>query len=343
MPTIVAQKLLRTGSLDFSSTTATTVDEYQIEVSERCTKEEVAVLFVSVPANPKPQGALKQLGAGFLICDRISVENTGQSLFFTLSVHWKEIENSQAPQFQSSPMPNTNSTDPDDWTPTWSKRTQVIFVPASKAFYKGGFKDPSPAHTICDKPTKVVPINSALEKVRNFPQQRKRIYQWSFRWIRKSVPQTLIDAEGKLNTLPFTFSRGGRAFTFEPHTALLDTVDLSKVRWGNLNLVEISVEIIHEPENHFIKLADLGFNRRAVPGLDKDQNGDTIRHRDGNSLTQPVRDDNDNPVAGPFLLDGDGKPINVINALDPIPDPVFISWSNDDEVDFNTVGLLSTL
>ncbi len=52
--------------------------------------------------------------------------------------HWKEIESSQ-PEDQTSPTPNSGSTNPEDWTPSWSKRTQVVFEAATQAFYKGGF------------------------------------------------------------------------------------------------------------------------------------------------------------------------------------------------------------
>ncbi len=72
-----------------------------------------------------------------------------------------------------------------------------------------------------------------------------------------------MNKEGKANSVAFSFAIGGRTFTFEPATAFIDTIDLSKQRWGNVNLVEIAMEIIHDPDGVYWVIRDKGFDRRA--------------------------------------------------------------------------------
>jgi hypothetical protein len=43
------------------------------------------------------------------------------------------------------------------------------------------------------------------------------------------------------------------------------------------------------------------------------------------------------------LLDGNGRPIDKVDANTPMDDAVVISWSTDSEVDFNNVGLVKYL
>ncbi len=347
---IVRQRKLRTGNVNFTATTASDADEYLVVVSERCSKETVSELFVTYTPpgdapNPIPKGTLKQLGSNYLVCDSISVSVASDktSRIFKVVVTWKEIESSD-PQDQTAPTPNSGTTDPNDWTPSWSKRTQVIFEPAFDGFYKGGFPEPSRGdlamQPFVTAGTRAPIQNSAGERfeTNNQIQRRRRIYVWNFRWLRTTIPAGLPEAEGCANNAEFDFVIGSYAFVFEPLTAFIDTIDLSKHRWGNVNLVEISMEIVHDPAGIYWKIRDQGYNRLAQPGLDKDNTGRTLAGLpDERKQIQQIIDANGKPVTEPVDLDGDGKLLLAGGT------PVYPIWSDFTEVDFNDVPLLRLL
>lgn len=351
MAEIVKQTLLRTGDVDFSATTATDVDQYLCVVDDRITKEEMAELFILRSGNPVPRGTLKQLGGGFLICDRVTVSSAGKnaSLIWRVDVHWKEIETDN-PQSQDYPTPNNGSTDPEDWTPTWSSRTQVVFEPASDAYYLGGYTEGEFAHfhlnsfngdPDADPPTprrRAPLVNSAIQPFARLPEHRRLIRIWTIRWLTLLPNNEVLLAENRVNRNRIRLVLDGFEMpVWEPGTALIDTVDLQRRRWGLLGLVEVTIQITVDPEGHTWSLLDQGTAARANVG-DPDGDGGTVSGvLKGKANHRQLLDVNGTPIQDPVLLNGDGQP------LDPGDDPVFGHWSDFDAVNFIDIPLLGQL
>jgi len=341
MPAIIKQRQLRSGDLEFSATTATDVDQYMVTCDERVSKVQMAELFVAKPGNPVPRGTIKQLGSGYLICDSIRCSQPSSNAGFIWLVHvrWKEIE-SDNPDSRDYPTPKGNSTDPADWSPSWTKRTQVVYEPARTAYYKGGYT--GDAHTKFSgyDPDKAPILNSANQEVARTPERRRLIEVWSFRWLRTLASNTLLNAENKLNDDDFTITLPGlNARTWAAETALIDTIDLSNRRWGAVDLVEINIEIIVDPNGWEWAIRDQGTAARAEPG-DPDGNGGTLSFGDmtvGKPRVRQILDESDHPVQDSVLLDGDGQP------LDTGDDPVYGQWLDLDVVAFDTLPYIEEL
>jgi hypothetical protein len=338
MAAIVRQRLLRTGDLQFSASTASDVDQWLVVVDDRIDKVGMAELWVSVGGNPVPKGTLKQLGSNYLICDHISCSSeANQGYIWKVNVHWKEIEEDQ-PDQQSAPTPNSGSLDPEDWSPTWQRRTVVIHEPAVKAKYLSGYSLSGGSSTWMadneDAAGKSPLVNSALQPLVETPEHRRRMWIWTFKWLRATVPASLVNAEGKINDRDFTVNFGGRAFLWKTRTALLDSVNLSKMRWGNVNLVEITVEVAHDPEGWVWLLQDKGTARRAAPG-DPGVIGTLLDA--GKPMHAALKDVNGKAIQDPIFLNGDGQPAA------PDTPVVYGEWLDFDELDFDGVGLLGEL
>ena len=356
MPNITKQCLLRTGDLDFTATTASDSDQYLVTVDERVDKGTVAELFVAVPSNPVPRGTIKQLGGGYLICDSIRC-SARSGFIWHVEVTWKEIE-SDEPQSRDFPTPKGNSTNPNDWSPSWIKRTQIVYEPAQQAYYKGGYSggahakldehsydpgDPDADPPIPPTPaTKTAIVNSAFQPFARTPEKRRLIEIWSFRWLRTIAPNTLLNAENKLNSAAFTITLPGlEARTWDAETALIDTIDISSRRWGLVSLVEINAEIIVDPDGWRWAILDSGTAARADAG-DPDGEGGTISPGDlvaGKPRLRQLVDGSANPqpLQNPVPLDGNGQP------LDPGDDPVFGQWLDLDTIDFATLPYIEDL
>lgn len=331
--TIVRQRKLRTGDLQFTATTASDVDQYLVVVSERCDKVKVAELFVAyTPSggdpNPVPKGTLKQLGTGYLICDNISVApaSAKASLVFKVDVSWKELESSEPPQPQSQPTPNSDSTDPEDWSPTWSRRTNVIFEESDTIdlFYKSGYTGEAHAALSASPTVRKLFQTSNRVAVKNPPARRRVVDVWNFRWLRPTLPSSLVAADGKINSAVFTLNLGiGYAFAWAAQTALI-SLELSSYKWGNQKLVEISVEVSVDPEGWTLKHLDQGFYVKDA------YVGAAWKYK-------MVSDDTGKPRVQPVRLDGDG------NKLPEASAPIYGIWSDYEEVAFNSVALITDL
>jgi hypothetical protein len=334
---IVRQRLLRTGDLGFSATEANTTDQYMVVVDERISKEEMAELWVATSGNPIPRGTLKQLGSNYLICDRIRCNSApNQGYIWKVFVDWKELEKDE-PDQQSTPTPNNGSTDPEDWTPTWQRRTVVVFEPADRATYIDGYSITGAAAAFfpgaTDADGKHAIRNSALQPFVEKQEHRRRMYIWTFRWLRASIPSNLVAAEGKINSASFTISIGGVSFAWAAKTALIDSVNVSKMRWGNTNLVEINVEIAHDPKGWLWNIRDVGTAARAYPG-DPGVTGTLLD--EGKPPFKAITDDKNKMIQDPVDLDGDGQP-----AQDGVV--VFGRWSDYAEVAFDGLALIGDL
>ncbi len=342
--TIVRQRLLRTGSINATANTATDADEYLIVVSERCSKEKAWELFVAyTPSggspNPVPKVTLKQLSGGWLICDSIqaAVASEKTSKIFKVTVNWKEIETSEPPEPVNQPMPGVDLTgtpavqSPDNWEHTWSRRGHVVFeeLDQAKLFYKGGYS--GDIHTTLSASPTVRKLFQASngEAFRNPPPLRRTKYVWNFRWIRTTLPLTLKNAEGKLNSADFTIKKAGRDFLLKAHTALIDSVELSSTRWNGSNLVEISVEIVHDPNGFYIEQLDQGKYVNTSTSANNVELAKVAR--------KPIQDDTARVVYTPQRLAGDGDLAANVN------DEIYSTWSDYEEVAFATVDLIKDL
>lgn len=327
--TIVRQRLLRTGPVNASASTATSTDEYLIVVSERCSKEKAWELFTAYTPNPIPKVTLKPFAGGWLICDAISasVANDKTSQIFKISVNWKEIESSQ-PNPLSSPMPNGDSVDPVDWAPTWSKRSNVIFEERDtvKLFYKGGYTGSVHGDLSASPSERKLFQASNRKPFSNPPATRTVVNTWNFRWLRLAVPSTLVLAEQKLNSTAFTVLIGGYSFVWQPATALIDSVELSRYKWGTQNLIEISVDLIHNKNGWYMEYLDKGIYVKN-------------QYTGGNWNYKRASDAEGRPFAQPVKLDGNGYAL----ADQDNGTPVYGKWSDHEEVAFNTVDLIKDI
>lgn len=342
MPSIIKQRQLRSGDLEFTATSATDVDQYMVTCDERVTKVQMAELFVAKSGNPVPRGTIKQLGSGYMICDSIRCSQPSKNAGFIWLVHvrWKEIE-TDVPDSRDYPTPNGNSTDPADWTPSWTKRSQVVYERGKRAYYKGGYN--GTAHTeLSAKVGKVEVQNSAFTPMRGIPERRRLLEIWSFRWLRTLASNTLLNAENKLNDDDFTITLPGlNARTWAAETALIDTIDLSNRRWGTVDLVEINIEIVVDPDGWEWAIADEGTAARARPG-DPDGKGGTLSHGDmvtGQPRVRQILDKDGQPIQDPVFLDGDGQPL----VSGPGVDPVLGQWLDLDVVAFDTLPYIQDL
>lgn len=332
MAAIVRQRLLRTGDLEFTATTASDVDQYLVVVDERISKVEMAELWVATPGNPIPRATLKQLGSNYMICDSISCnQREHQGYIWKVDVSWKELDDDQ-PEQQSTPTPNNGSTDPNDWTPTWQRRTVVIFEPAKRAEYLSGYSATTEGYigNMVDADSKLPIINSAFQEVLEKPEKRRRMYVWTFRWLRPTAPSALIAAEGKKNSADFTISVGGSEFEWLEGTALIDSVNLSKMRWGNTNLVEITVEVLHDPIGWEWEILDQGTARRRQPTT-------TVDLYVQKPIAETILDKHNRALQNPVPLDGNGQPLQEEEPF------VYSRWNDIASTAFNAVPLLEDL
>lgn len=328
MANIVSQKRLRTGDLDFSATTATDVDQYLVRVDERITKTDMAELFIDENPTLIPRASLKQLGSNYLICDRIRCSPHSGYLWH-IDVHWKEIDAGGQLPLVSYPTPTGNSLNPVDWSPTYSRRTQVIHEPARELFYKGGYATGASGSKVGEffegfAPDRAPVLNSAMQPFTGVPERRRLIQIWTFRWLRTAIAQDTLDAENKINASAWTISPPGLpAQTFASETALIDSLDISIRKDGTNKLVELAATIIVDPDGWRIRLRDQGTSERTFEYVDNAWQS---------SLTQI-----ENSGGMPVLLDGNGKQLGAED------DPAHSEWLDNEVVDFDTVPLIKDL
>ena len=129
MAAITKLRRLRTGKAGFSADTAHTEDLYLAIVDEQIDKVELLNLWVAFPGAPIPKETFKAFGANFVVCDAIECECVDtQRFIWYVRVAWKELSDSDS-RDQTQPTPTTNSTDPEDWTPTVTRRPVTVNEP----------------------------------------------------------------------------------------------------------------------------------------------------------------------------------------------------------------------
>jgi hypothetical protein len=333
--TIVKKRKLRTGEGGYAASTANSSDPYLVRVSEQVDHIKVLELFAALPGTPVPKVTTKPFGDNYVVCDRITCANVQKQRYLWLvTVHWKELEDSK-PEDRSQPMPNSGSTDPMQWQPTVTRRPAPVNEPMEDGYYEGGYSgqidsDYTLRTTVGDRTpltnSATVPFRDAL------PVRRRPRSIWTIKWIRPgSIAQTVKEFENVLNEDEVTFAWAGLTETWPEYSALIESVQLTPVKYGLATLWEITMEILYDPKTHLISI------------LDK---GTTELYRTGDALpiggyateetSAVIKDVAGRPTWEEYLLDGQGRRGSTDN-------PVFGLWRDQDAVEFTDIPLLSAL
>lgn len=339
MAGITRLRKLRTGDAEFQGDTVSDPDQFLMVVDERISKAEALELFLAT-GEAIPQLSTKLIGGIACICKGVSARVHEKSAFhWLIRADFKEIDNEE-PEQNTGPKRNPGG-GADDWSPGWNVRTQVIFVEAGEAYYKGGFPA-GKAHTELSAEAgageRSVIRNSAGVPVVDAPQRRKRIRIYTIQAILAAVPVTLVDAEGKVNSNTHSVSLGYN-HQWEPETALVESVSFSPVRYQGQEMVQVEVEIIWDPDGHAWRILDEGFEARHEVG-DPDGKGGTVSASDlvdGHPRFRRIPDKDGQPSAVMKPLDGDGQPLKEGEQF------VFGEWLEQDSVDFETVAVIEDL
>lgn len=335
MASIVRRRQLRTGTGGFGADTAALQDIWLIEVDEQIDQFELLTVWVADGGLPRPKTDFKVLGAEFVVCDRIEAEVAGtQRYIWRVTVQWKELAGSE-PQTQSLPTPTTNSADPTDWSPTVTRRPVTFQEPAESLFYEDGYTGEADttyaAKTAADPPERSSLTNSAMVPFRdNLPPHQRKQSLYTLRWLRATVPDTLLDFELMLNSEEVTFSHRGFERTWAAKTAKIESIQLTQTQWGTQQLWEIVIEILHDEDGHYITTLDHGMMEQYFPG--ETYGGSPL----ADCKTVLIQVDG-KQVPEPVLLNGSGK------RLDCDLDAKYGRWRDFALTDFNTVPLLEDL
>lgn len=340
---ITKQYQLRTGSGGFTATTANLTDVYLLEISEQTDQATVLELWVAGSGNAIPKTTLRQLGSNYVICDKVTASLHGtQRYWWDVQVTWKELDNQDSePSQRTQPTPNNNSIDPFDWLPNVSRRNVQIFVDAKEAYYRGGYvgsNDYFETFTLRDPMEKAPLLNSAIQGFDPEPQEKRFLSLWSFRWLRPTFDESLISFEGYCNELAFAWEHRGININWAAKTARIEAVELSEVRWGNQDLWQIAMDVLHDERTHTIRIRDEGTAARAWR-YDPDGKGGTISDfpEDGAPAYRQLLDDDGRMIQMPVLLDGSGQP------LEQGEDPIFGEWDDFEVTPFGDLPLISEL
>jgi hypothetical protein len=341
---------LRTGKGGFGGEVASLDDIYLVRVDEQIDKFAFLELWVTTALAPGstlpiPKVTFKQLGTKYVVCDYLDADNNGQRYLWTVVVKWKEISESEG-QDQTRPTPTIPSgggppappsTDPDDWSPKVTRRPVTVHEPAESLFYESGMTH-ALGTTYAARTTagnRSAFTNSAGMPFRDQLPPHQRIQNlWTMRWMRKTVPAALIAAELHLNEETVTLDYRGYTETWEAKTAKIESVQLTETRWGNTDAWEVTVEILHDAEGHFISVLDQGITETFFPGDTMPAPGGSISI---STRTQKIiQDYNGRPVVEPSNLDGAGKKLMS-------GDPKYLKWRDFPLVDFTGLPLLDQM
>lgn len=335
MAAITKIRRLRTGKAGFSADTANSEDLYRVVVDAQIDKVQLLELWVATAGAPVPKVTFKPFGANFVVCDSVDAEVFDtQRYIWNVRVAWKELGDSDS-RDQTQPTPSTNSTDPEDWSPTVTRRPVTVQEPAEKLFYEGGYS--GSAHTEYEADATAgdrSPVtNSAMTPFAdNLPPHQRKQSLWTIRWLRASVPDDLTDAELKLNDAEVTFRHRGYEVVWAVKTAKVEAISLTQTRWGSQNLWEIVIEILHDADGHFVTTLDEGMQEAYFPGEPLPNGSSAL------ALTQRVLTDTDGKrLSEPVLLNGSGK------KKDSSADAVYGRWRDFETTDFADVPLLGDL
>lgn len=350
--TIEKQYRLRDNSGSFAATTGSNKDSYLVKFSEQVDQNTAYTLFIAASGNPIPRATLKQVGSDYLICESIDLAPVRNSrgvdrYWWEIGVNWRELE-SDEPQQRSNPVPNSPSggtTDPADWKPTISRRSVVVWEPTDDAYYIAGYHGDAHTYFNAYADQRAPFLNSALQP---FPgrnrQSRRYISEWQIKWIRATVPQALVDAEGAVNDGDFQLSHRGYVKLWTDRTARIDSVNISEVRWGAQQLWQIDCTIIEDVEGWRIREIDMGTAARAWDG-DPDGNGGFLSQAVvlGRPALRQLVDAEGNPIQDPVCLDGDGQPCVETSQSTIDDEPAISVWEDFEHIDFDTLPLLTDL
>lgn len=338
---ITKARRLRTGSLKAGYDTLDMDDPYILRVNEQVSKTQMIGLWLAyIPALPIPKETIVAVGGGYAVCDDVTFTPHGtQRYVWDAVVKWKNLEEDK-PQQQTAPGPTGNSVDPDTWMPTITRRPVTIPEPMEEAYYEGGYS--SYAHTILntqathDPPQKSIICNSAMTPYRaNLPVRRRKQSLFSIRWVRPpagAFPANLLAFENKLNTADVTLGYRGFSYLMKAKTALIESIQLTPVKYGATWMWEINMELIHDEKGHLVSTLDKGMAEMYFPGEPLPVTGGTAAEK----TVYIMRDGNGRSTWEEKLLNGVGK-------IGSPESPVFAKWRDQELVAFASVPLLSDL
>lgn len=337
MAAITKIRPLRTGSGESGAKTASGDDEYMVQVDTQLGWRDVLTLWYALtdPIYPKPYLTYTTVGGRLLVCEKLSIRNVNnQRYIWSIKPIWVDAS-AQDKDEQTSPYPQSDSETGDDWTPTVTRRPVTLQEPAESLFYESGYtggihSDYGSNTTAGDRSPYT---NSARIPFRDqLPAHQRRQSLWTIRWLRSTVPSSLIDAELHINEETVTFAFGGYTEIWDGKTAKIESVGLTRQKVRNAFFWEIVVEILHDADGHVIKSLDQGLHESYGPS-------EPMPNGDAGSTTRlwTIRDGTSRPIREPVLLDGGGK------RLTSMADGVYATWRDLELVDFNTVDLVKDL
>lgn len=337
MASIIDAILLRTGSAGFGGDNANDEDNWLVTVDEQITKVAMLELWVAAGTYPIPKLTFKAFGTRQVVCDNVSAEcANAQRYLWSVKVSWKDSSDTQ-PQNQTQPTPpnGAGGDEPNDWAPKVTRRPVSVSEDGGQEFfYEGGYS--GEIHTLYSSKTAANErspfTNSATTPfVDGLPSHQRKQSLWTVRWVRRTVPTTLIDAELTLNDEDVTFSHRGFTQVWTAKTALLESVSITETKWGTLNLWEIAVEIRHDADGHLFKSLDCGFVERTFEGEELPLGGYATANEYRN-----IKEKNGKPIADLARLNGSGKQSTDNEA-------VYASWRDYGLTDFAALPLLGDL
>ncbi|MGB0889603.1 MAG: hypothetical protein ACPGWS_04905 [Solirubrobacterales bacterium] len=269
------------------------------------------------------------------IANRISAERDLESVDTWVVV----VSYGQADDPEEGKDENGNPTDiPTEFRATIRAWTVDQSEPVESAKYLGGYK--LFAHGIIGLNNRVIPMNSAL--VPFHPGLEREVAYQQIEVIRNLAAYDgdgILDVMNRVNTVRFRINRDGFTKTCEAMTARINYAKADLRLQSGEEFWEAVVGVLHNPDGWDDEIADRGLHARAAAG-DPDGRGDSFTADDprfvpGVPKVRRLLDEDEQPIAVPVLLNGDGRPLdpNAVPAGETL-EPVMGRWLKYEETNF---------